>query len=142
MKNSSIIGIIVGGILGVVSYIVKKSYDEGKELNLDTLLQEYFGEPMVTSKLSFVEVKKWAKRHEDLLQDGSKMMVMKVKQELFDNASIPLAVGSNPNKYLVMLILDANNSTEYKKQLLIKYESLDEGLEQLLGKDGVVIIEM
>lgn len=102
-------------------------------------LRACFGEPMCTTSLSLVEVKEWLNSRKELLEDGSKAIVVKANSENLKNLGKQLNIDGVDN-YLVIAVV--NQSQEIKEAVLIKYEKLEQNLEDILSKgNGSLVVE-
>jgi len=103
------------------------------------LLRSCFGEPMYTTNLTLTEVKDWLKGQEETLKNGAKAIVLKANSENLKNLGKDINIDGVDN-YLVIAVVDMAH--EMKSSVLIKYETLDQKLEELLSKgNGSLVIE-
>ena len=135
--------IFLGGVgcvaLGVVFDRIYLHVKSEKTVSRTKVLEECFGAPMYTNILSITEVRDWVNARQDLLTE-SKAIVLKVNDETLKNIGKSLNLGSEAENMIIMAIVDESNN-EIKESALIKYEHLEDGLEKLLGNDGLLVIE-
>lgn len=102
-------------------------------------LRACFGEPMCTTTLSFDEVTEWIKERKDLLSDGSKAIVVKATNEALKNLGKEINVTGVDN-YLIIAVV--SNTSDIQDSILIKYEKLEQELENVLAKgNGSLVVE-
>ncbi len=90
------VGIMVGGIaLGIVLDRIIIAIMENKKLEKEKILEKCFGEPMYTSLFSMDEVRGWIKSRENLLQNGTKAVVLKANSETLRGIGKELNIGNN-----------------------------------------------
>ena len=130
-------GVAVGMVGGVFLEKLLKSMKENRILKCSELLEKNFGEPMVTNKFTFAEVKEWIMARESKIKDGYKGTVMKVNKESFAKLGSNLVIDKNLENYLLLAIYKDGN---FDDTLLVKYGSLDSDLEANL-KEGTMVIE-
>ena len=107
------------------------------------LLEANFGECVYADNFSFRETVSWIKKRGDLLKGGAKAMVFKIDDEqfisMFGKHSKVQLMGDT---YLAITIIGDNVDDEAPKSennLLVKYETLDEKLENVLANGEWVV---
>ena len=136
------VGIMVGGIaLGIIIDRIIIAYAENKKIEKEKILERCFGEPMYTNTFSISEVRDWIKSREDMLQDGAKAIVLKANSETLRQIGKDMDIGSNLKNNIVIAIVNESTKT-ISDSVLVKYENLDEKLENALNKgNGVLVVE-
>ena len=131
------VGIMVGGIaLGIVLDRIIIAIMEKEKI-----LEKCFGEPMYTSLFSMDEVRGWIKSRENLLQNGTKAVVLKANSETLRGIGKELNIGNNLKNNIVIAIVDEANK-QISDSVLIKYEMLDMKLDAALSKgNGILVVE-
>lgn len=129
-------GVAVGIIVEkIVSAIKNNGGDKAKAL------EECFGEPMHTDKFTVSEAKEWISARQDLLDQDTKAVIMKINSDTLKSIGKDIQIGSTIKDTLLVAIVDTVNN-EVKDAVLIKYQMLDTQLEQLLSKgNGVLVVE-
>ena len=129
-------GVAAGAVLETVLLKIQESTVKGHIKSL----RDCFGEPMCTTTFTFKEVKEWIKAREDSLQAGSKAIVLKANSKTMGNLGKELNLDGVEN-YLIMAVVD-KDSGDIQDSVLIKYERLDQALENALAKgNGVLVVE-
>ena len=107
------------------------------------MLEANFGECVYADNFSFRETVSWIKKRGDLLKGGAKAMVFKIDDEqfisMFGKHSKVQLMGDT---YLAITIIGDNVDDEAPKSennLLVKYETLDEKLENVLANGEWVV---
>ena len=114
---------------------------ENKKLEKEKILEKCFGEPMYTSLFSMDEVRGWIKSRENLLQNGTKAVVLKANSETLRGIGKELNIGNNLKNNIVIAIVDEANK-QISDSVLIKYEMLDMKLDAALSKgNGILVVE-
>lgn len=136
------VGLMMGGIaLGVIIDRMLIAVAENKKVEKEKILESCFGEPMYTSSFSLNEVRDWIKIREDKLQNGAKAIILKANSETLRKIGKDLDIGNGIENNLVIAIVD-ENSKSISDSVLVRYESLDEKLEQALNNgNGVLVVE-
>lgn len=136
------VGIVVGGIAaGIILDRIIMAVIENRKLEKERILERCFGEPMYTNTFSLSEVRDWVKARESLLQNGAKVIVLKVNSETLHRIGKNLDIGNNIKNNIVIAIVD-EASKNISESALIRYETLDEKLEEALSKgNGVLVVE-
>lgn len=136
------VGLMVGGIaLGILLDRMVIAAAENRKKEKEKILEKCFGEPMYTNSFSMSEVRDWIKSRETMLQNGAKAIVLKANSETLRRIGKELDIGNNLKNNIVIAIVDEinNNITD---SVLIKYQVLDEKLEETLNKgNGVLVVE-
>jgi len=130
---------VAGGAI-VVGVVIAAIVIKHKKTNMRSsqLLEECFGKPMQTNELSLSEVHKWIKSREHLLTSGAKAAVLKANEDVLKSVGKKLDIGTGNDHFIIMAIIDNNQIIE---STLVKYDKLDNDINDLLGDQGIVIIE-
>lgn len=130
-----------GGILvGVIAEKLVQKMKENQKIEHTKLLEECFGEPIYASTFSLVEVRDWIKERQEIIQNGSKAIVLKVNEDTLTSIGKDLDIGNSLVNFLVIAIMNTETK-EISDSLLVKYEELDQALEQALSKgNGVLVV--
>lgn len=136
------VGIMVGGIaIGIILDRIAVAVMENRRLEKEKILERCFGEPMYTNTFSMGEVRDWIKARESLLQNGAKAVVLKANSETLHRIGKDLDIGNSLKNNIVIAIVD-EISKDISESVLIKYETLDEKLEEALSRgNGVLVVE-
>lgn len=130
-------GALVGVIGGVFLEKLLKSLKENRILKCTELLEKNFGEPMYTKKFTSDEANEWILARKDLIQNGHKAVVLKVTKDSFAKISPDLVLEEDLNQYLLLAIY---KDGDFIESLLVKYEALDDKLQEMLA-DGIMVVE-
>lgn len=134
-------GIAVGIAAGIIIDRILASISEKRKVDQDKILENCFGEPMYASSFSMGEVRDWIKSREEMLKNGAKAIVLKANSETLQRIGKDLAIGKDLKNNIVIAIVDETNKN-ITDSVLIKYETLDEKLEEALDKgNGVLVVE-
>ena len=132
---------VAGGI--VIGIIIEKMIiqsKENKKLECSRLLEQCFGQAMFTSNLSMKEVQEWIKGREDRIKSGSKAIILKANKSTLSKIGKDIEVWEDNNNIVIAIVDDVTHNIE--DSVLIKYEKLDQALENSLAKgDGVFVVE-
>lgn len=129
-------GALVVGV--VIAYIVHKH--KKTKLHRSQLLEECFGKPMQTNRFSVSEVRDWIRVRENLLKDDScKAAVLKANENVLKSVGTQLDIGTGLENFMILVIIDGNS--KIIESTLVKYDELDKDLKNLLGEQGIVVIE-
>ena len=132
---------VAGGI--VIGIIIEKMIiqsKENKKLECSRLLEQCFGKAMFTSNLSMKEVQEWIKGREDRIKSGSKAIILKANKSTLSKIGKDIEVWEDNNNIVIAIVDDVTHNIE--DSVLIKYEKLDQALENSLAKgDCVFVVE-
>ena len=121
---------VAGGI--VIGIIIEKMIiqsKENKKLECSRLLEQCFGKAMFTSNLSMKEVQEWIKA-----------IILKANKSTLSKIGKDIEVWEDNNNIVIAIVDDVTHNIE--DSVLIKYEKLDQALENSLAKgDGVFVVE-
>lgn len=133
---------VAGGIaLGIIIEKLIVQMKENQRIERSKILESCFGEPMYTNSFSMEEVKEWIKGREDKLKAGAKAVVLKANKNTLKEIGKTLDIGEGLDKNIIIAIVDESNQS-IEESILIKYERLDDILENALAKgDGVLVVE-
>lgn len=136
------VGAVAGGmVLGVILDRIALSLASNRKLEKEKILEECFGKPMSTGAFTLSEARDWIQAREALLQNGGKAAILKVNSETLRGIGKDLDVGNSLKNYLLIAVVDGA-SKSMVDSVLIKYEALDEALEEALKKgNGVLVVE-
>lgn len=137
------VGIMVGGIaIGIILDRIMIAIEKNRKQEKEQILEECFGEPMYASTFSMSEVRDWIKAREFLLQNGAKAIVLRANSETLHKIGKDLDVGNNLKNNIVIAIVD-EASKKISDSVLVKYETLDAKLEEVLNNgNGVLVVEV
>ena len=131
----------VGGVvLGIV--IDKMIIDMKKNKNADPekILEECFGDPMHSNKFSLIEARDWIKSREDKIKNGANAVILKINSETLKAYGKDLNISKDVGNYILLAVVD-KQSNEFIESALVKYDSLEEKLEQALSKgNGILVV--
>lgn len=136
--------IVIGGIAfgvtiaaGVIFLAVKSAQ---KNKSPENILETCFGEHTYIQKVSLELVRDWIKNREDKLSNGSKAVVFKLNSENIKNIDKRINMDFNSEKYFAIAVMNTSN-TKMIESILIKYDMLDDSLEQFLAKgNGTAVV--
>lgn len=112
---------------------------ENRIQNRTNALQACFGEPMIATRFTFEEVKQWIYARKDRLVNGTKAAVVEVNENTMKSLGKDLDTKGVEN-YIVLVIMTADR--QIADSLLIKYEKLDQELENALARgNGVLVVQ-
>lgn len=102
-------------------------------------LQACFGEPMSATMFTLEEVKQWIHARKDQIVNGTKAAVVNVNENTMRSLGKDLDTRGVEN-YIVLVIITRDQ--QIADSLLIKYERLDQELEDALAKgNGVLVVQ-
>lgn len=134
----------VAGI--VVGILIAKALEQSKTdkvVNKEKLLEECFGEHMYVGTFSLPQARDWIKVRQENLNRGAKALVMKITPESLKKLGQDIQniqISSDMDNYLVIAIVNSATQ-EMEDSILVKYDELDERLEELLAKgDGTLVV--
>ena len=133
-----ILGVIIGYYLGKRKVDVPSSNDELEIL----ILKKLFGSPVYAVNFGLRDVREWITPRSSQLQNGSQAVVLKVNSKalkMFVGELKRLGLNFDDykriGKFLVVVIYD-DVRQDYTDSLLVKYQSLDKQLNDLLVSSG------
>lgn len=101
-------------------------------------LHACFGEPMIATTLTFAEVTDWVQSRREQLVGNAKAAVVKVNEKTMKNLGKDLDTKGVEN-YIILVIM--NEDKRLTDTLLVKYEKLDQRLENAIAKgNGILVI--
>lgn len=128
-------GITVGVFLD--KFVFTKMQENDIQNRADAL-RACFGEPMSATKFTFLEVKEWIHARKDRLIDDAKAAVVKVDRNTMKSLGKNLDTRGVEN-YIVLVIMTSDK--QIADSLLVKYEKLDQELEDALAKgNGILVV--
>ena len=133
---TALAGAAIGTVAGVFLDRLMKTLKENRILKCTELLEKEFGEPMYVNKFTFDEVNEWILQRKEKITDGYKAVVLKVNKDSFAKISSDLVIEEDLNKYLLLAIY---KDGAFEESLLVKYETLDEKLLEMLSDDIMVV---
>ena len=133
---------VTGGIaIGIIIEKLIAQMKENQRIERSKILENCFGEPMYTNCFSMEEVKEWIKGREDKLKAGAKAVILKANKNTLQKIGKDLDIGEGLDKNIVIAVVDESNKS-IEDSILVKYEKLDDVLENALAKgDGVLVVE-
>ena len=135
-----ILGVIIGCYLGSKN---KSGGDPAGNDELEFLiLKKLFGSPVYAVNFGLRDVREWITSRSSQLQNGSQAVVLKVNSKalkMFVGELKRLGLNFDDykriGKFLVVVIYD-DVRQDYTDSLLVKYQSLDKQLDNLLASSG------
>ena len=130
-------------ILSMIGVFLGKTFGNNPSpttTNSVKTVQDLFGDPMSTTRVTINDVSDWIKSRDTKLNTNTEVAVVKLTKSILKGIKLNNDDGFN---YLLIAILDKakkdNSITDY---VLIKYEMIDSKLDILLEKgDGILTIE-
>ena len=136
----SSVSFTVGIVIGVIANRALESAKENKVIDKEKLLEESFGEHVYASRFSLSQAKDWIKVRKDSIDNGSKALILKLTSQTLKDLSVEAEISDDAENYIVIAIVETT-SGEVEDTLLVKYDELDEKLEELLIKgDGSLVV--
>lgn len=130
-----------GAAVGVIADRIMLKAKSDKSLERSKVLEDCFGEPMCTNTFTISEAKEWIMGRKEQLENGAKAVIMKANDNTLKNLGKELHIGSGVENMMIVAIVDTQQS-RIIDSVLIKYETLDAGLENALAKgNGVLVVE-
>ena len=135
--SASFVAGLVAGILTTKALSLSK---ENKIVDKEKLLEECFGEHMYVGRFSLVQARDWIKMRQENISNGAKALVMKITPETLASLGKDVEITQNMDNYLVIAIINGSTK-EMEDSILVKYNKLDEKLEELLAKgNGTLVV--
>lgn len=134
-----VITFAAGAAIGVLldKFVFTKMQENGIQNRTDAL-RACFGEPMSATKFTFAEVKEWIQGRKGQLVDDAKAAVVKVDENTMKSLGKNLDTRGVEN-YIVLVIMTSDK--QIADSLLVKYEKLDQELENALAKgNGILVV--
>ena len=132
-------GVVAGVAIGIVIEKNLAKMNASNVMERSEILRNTFGEPMCTTKFSLNEAKEWIKARQNLLDEGSKAIVLKANSQTMKNLGKTINLDGVENYLIIAVVSKAN---DIQNSVLIKYEKLDDELEKLLEKgNGTLVVE-
>ena len=135
-----VITFAAGAAVGVAleKFVFANMKENGIQSRTDAL-RACFGEPMSTTKLTFIEVKEWIQSRKDQIVGDAKAAIVKVNENTMKTLGKDLDT-RGVEQYLVLVIMTGDK--KISDSLLIKYEKLDQDLENALAKgNGILVVK-
>lgn len=132
----------IGGVaIGIIVDKIVEKVKLDSKLKFSEALEACFGEPMYTNNFTIKDVRDWIKAHEDALTGNTKAIIMKAKPEILKEFESSLDFSSGAENTLIIAIVDSEEKN-IVASLLVKYEKLDDTLENALAKgNGMMVVE-
>lgn len=129
-------GVTVGVIADrLIDYILTKN-----KVKFEEALVGCFGEPVVTNSFSLKDVNEWLKQRKEKIQNECKGFVVKATSINLKKLGIQIESNGSINNMLIIAIIN-NENNNIEESILIKYDSLDADLENILAKgDGTLVV--
>ncbi|MBD5103198.1 MAG: hypothetical protein HDT27_11045 [Subdoligranulum sp.] len=119
-------------------FVFAKMQESGIQNRTDAL-RACFGEPVSATKFTFTEVKEWIRARKDQIVDDAKAAVVKVDENTMKSLGKDLDTRGVEN-YIVLVIMTGDK--QIADSLLVKYEKLDQKLEDALAKgNGILVVK-
>ena len=136
------IATFVGGVaIGIVVDKLVEKVKMDTKIKFSEALEECFGEPMYTNCFTLKDVRDWLKSREELLCENTKAVIMKAKPEILKEFESSLDFSNGAENTLIIAIVDSEEK-KIVASLLVKYEKLDDTLENALAKgNGMMVVE-
>lgn len=147
-----IIGVTVGvGIgIGIVKILSDRKKEEGKDLvavelknNVENRLKEFSGllqEQLVVEYLSGDELSKWFKENSELDGEGVNKIIAYPTKDVINGLGYEFNSELDTNKSMIQLFYNTE-AEEIVKMRFISFAEIDSKLEELLKKDGMLVID-
>ncbi|MDE5763734.1 MAG: hypothetical protein K2I00_02065 [Ruminococcus sp.] len=129
-----------GLVIGILIDKALSMSGKNSVIDKEKLLEECFGEHMYVSRFSLVQARDWIKMRQDKIKDGTKAIVMKITPETLKSLGKNIEIAQNMDNYLAIAVINGNTK-EMQDSILVKYDNLDEKLEELLDRgDGTLVV--
>lgn len=145
MDVGQVIGITaavtVGAVIaGIIIAAALKHAKENDVIDREKLLEECFGEHIYTESFSASQASAWLQKHKEKMKEGTKALVMKITPSTLSELGVKAEITPDMDNFLAIAVVDAA-SKKMIDSLLVKYEALDEKLEEMLAKgNGTMVI--
>lgn len=111
-----------------------------KGQNDEQILISCFGNPVLTDVFTYQQAKQWLLQRRNLIESGQKGIVLKASPEALKTLGSQYDLNLSADNYAVMAIVNMQTH-EITESVLIKYNSLDDELEQKLSVgNGIMVI--
>ena len=131
---------VAGAAVGVLleRFVFAKMKESGIQ-NRTNALQACFGEPMIATRFTLQEAKQWIYARKGQLVNGTKAAVVKVDENTMKSLGKNLDTRGVEN-YIVLVLMTSDK--QIADSLLVKYEKLDQELEDVLASgNGVLVVQ-
>lgn len=126
-------------VIILLALLIKK-LKEMQDIKSENVLVQCFGEPTYSNKFTLNQVREWLKTRSELISRGCKALVLKANRETLKTIDKDVNIGSDVDNYIVIAIIN-QTSRSIEDSVLVKYESLENSLEELLAKgNGTLVI--
>ena len=135
-----VITFAAGAAVGVAleKFVFAKMEADGIQSRTDAL-RACFGEPMSATTLTFAEVSEWIRARKDQLINDAKAAVVKVNEDTMKSLGKDLDTRGVEN-YILLVVMTGDK--QIADSLLVKYERLDQELEDALAKgNGILVVK-
>lgn len=144
IKTMEILGMSASFAAGIVAGIlVEKALSHSKAdkvVDKEKLLEDCFGEHIYVGKFSLAQARDWINARKENINNGSKALVLKITSETLKNLGKDIEISSDMENYLAIAVINSTTK-EIEDSILVKYDELDEKLEELLAKgDGTLVV--
>ena len=139
MEPIVIAGIAAGAaiVAGTICFAVRAGK---KPDNPEKLLETCFGEHTYIQNVTLAQVRDWIKNREDMLRNNSKAIVFKLNSDNVKKINKIIDISRLDGNYLAITIME-QSSNEMLESILIKYDTLEDNLEEFLAKgNGTAVI--
>lgn len=136
---TAVASLTVGVIIGV--FLEKFKMAGNKKIQSEKILIDTFGDSMYISRFSFDDLKKWIDGHKDDITKDDKVALIRPKKNLFEKLGKSIEISDDVDQYLLLAVISSNDS--FKEHLLIKFDYLEDSVEEKLNLgDGILIVEV
>lgn len=135
-----VITFAAGAAVGVLldKFVFAKMQESGIQNRTDAL-RACFGEPMSATRFTLQEVKEWISARKDQLVGDAKAAVVKVDGNTMKSLGKDLDT-RGIESYIVLVVMTGDK--QIVDSLLVKYEKLDQELEDALAKgNGILVVK-
>ena len=128
---------VAGGYYLYQTHGAYQRAQDDMDIDRSKILEQTFGEPMHTGTFTLSEATVWLKSH---IQDGCQGVILRADCASLKTYAPKLDLGRGLENYLVMAVVD-KAANAMREHVLVKFETLDENLEEALGSEGTLVIE-
>lgn len=133
--------LIIGGASAAVTLFILLLRAKVKNSQTDEqVLRNCFGDPILADEFTFQQAKQWLLTRKSLIESGQKGIILKATPEALQTLGDQFELKMSTENYIVLAIVNMQ-SHEITESVLIKYNSLDDELEQnLAAGNGTLVI--
>ena len=130
----------VGVVAGILITKAMEQSQTNKVVDKEKLLEECFGEHMYVGTFSLAQARDWIKARQENINRGAKALVLKITPEALQKLGKNIQISLDMDNYLAIAVINSITK-EMEDSILVKYDELDEQLEELLAKgDGTLVV--